>query len=375
MNKKLLTTLFACFLLLSASVCLAQTLEIDYPPLPNEGGLPANPPLPQYLKYLFSFGMWMGIIAAVLSLTIAGVFYLISPAKPEFRARAKDHVSGTILGLILLLITYLIITTINPELRFFRDIEVEGISSSTPKQIVPAGVYLYRETNCFDPSEEKQLVPYIYSDANLDNYKNILRSARIIHNPSDSLYYIGVLYDLINFQGKCKYIDPNVGCDPFQPFADSLSVYRYSHNPSGDGVWFYRKSFYNSEGGWYKVENSEIRNIYVGDLKNLKFNDVPEEEQDCVEWDLDGDCLRREIPNLAGENITSIKIDGNYFVLIVYFDPGNNPVKGPWSFCQAFPTVDDMNKEGPKQIRWEYIREQTGGNLPNFVIIFPVKQK
>jgi len=122
-----------------------------------------------------------------------------------------------------------------------------------------------------------------------------------------------------------------------------------------------------------KIKNNEIGGIYIGSLKDLEFEDVPEEEQDCIEWDLDGVCITKKPPTLEGENISSIKIDGNYFVMLLYFDPVNDSPAGPWTFCQAFPTEDDMNKQGPRQIKWEYIRRQ--GKTPNYVLIFPVKEK
>ena len=141
-------------------------------------------------------------------------------------------------------------------------------------------------------------------------------------------------------------------------------------------MFFYRKAFYNKEGGWYQVTNETIkgRKIYVAKLESLKFNDVPEKEQTCVEWDLKNNCIKKEIPNLVGENLNSIKIDGNYIVMLIYFD-SEKDTKNKYSFCQTFPIADDENKEGPRQIKWEYIRSQTQGKVPNYVLIFPVISK
>jgi len=374
-NKKFFICFLVGFFFFPNIVCLAQTLEIDYPTLPTGETVSPGTPLPPYLKYLFSLGIWLGLTAAILSLIIAGIFYLLSPAKPEFRAKAKDRIAGVILGVVLLLTTYLIITTINPELRIFKELDVENIPETTPQAIILSGVYFYEENNCpIAPEGAIPISPFHKNIGDFGNLKNSIKSAKIAHDPVNGFYYISVLYDLINFQGRCKYIDPNKDCEPVKSFADSASIYRYTFSPSGNGVFFYRKSFYNNKGGWYKVNNSEIAGIYVENLENLRFNNVPEEEQVCVEWNLKGECTKKEPPNLAGENISSVKIDGNYFVLFVYFDSKTDTAT-EYSFCQAFPEKDDINKEGPKQIKWEYIRKQTGGNLPNWVVIFPVKEK
>jgi hypothetical protein len=99
---------------------------------------------------------------------------------------------------------------------------------------------------------------------------------------------------------------------------------------------------------------------------------VPEEEQDCVQWDNKNKCIKKQCPSLAGENISSIEINGNYIVVLVYFDEKIDTTFS-WSYCQEFPTINDVNKEGPKQIKWDAIRNR--GQYPNFVVIIPVAQK
>jgi len=59
--------------------------------------------------------------------------------------------------------------------------------------------------------------------------------------------------------------------------------------------------------------------------------------------------------------------------LLVYYDEKNDTPAGPWSFCQAFPTKDDVNRDGPVQIKWENVNNV--GMTPNFALIIPVTQK
>lgn len=365
--------LITCFFVFfCCNFCFAAKLplEIKYPELPTGPALPAEPELPSFLLYLYNFGVWFGFLAAILSLVISGVLYLLSNILPGLKVSAKDRFFGAIKGFVLLLLVYLIAVTINPSLSVFEIREKLKEPPKPPAKEDPAGVYFYDKPACFSTP-----VGYLTSSSNdLGNYKNKINSIKITHNPKEGIYYIALLYDVINLWGKCQYIDPNKGCSSTEPFSASASIYQYSHNPIGNDVTFYRKPFYDKSGGWYTVKNNEIKGrIYVGSLNDLQFKDVPLEEQNCTKLDIKNNCLERKPPTLVDQNISSIKIDGNYIVLLVYFNPKTDKAESLWSFCQAFPTPDDINKEGPKQIKWEAVQNQQ--HLPNYAIIFPVARK
>jgi hypothetical protein len=138
-------------------------------------------------------------------------------------------------------------------------------------------------------------------------------------------------------------------------------------------VYFYRKAYFNEAGGYYKVTNAWIKSNPYLDLDKTSFQNVPSDEQDCAEYDNNGKCARRTPPTLGGGNIASVKINGNYIVLFVYVGP-KDELLGPWTSCQEFPTVNDVNKTGPKQIKWENIMHD-GNFIPNYVVIIPVMTK
>ena len=119
---------------------------------------------------------------------------------------------------------------------------------------------------------------------------------------------------------------------------------------------------------WVVTRNKDI---FEERLENLEFINVPEEEQDCVEYDTSGVCTWRAPPSLGGENISSIKIHGDYIVLLTYASPGQSCSDTQWSSCQEFPTPDDINKTGPQQIKWQEVRNNYGV-VPNHVVIIPV---
>ncbi|MDO8486392.1 MAG: hypothetical protein Q7S77_01685, partial [Candidatus Staskawiczbacteria bacterium] len=358
--------------------CFATELNVNYPVLSTGAGINFQTPIQEYLKYIFDFAIFLGYFTAFLSLVFAGVLYLLSPAMPNALSIAKDRVTGVISGIIILTTVYLIITTINPALSIFKTTPLKDLpppSNTTQRQ---TGVYLYNETNC--PAFKNNLPNHSFFSTNsspdLGTVSKQMQSVEIVHNWGNDTHYIAILYENPKLWGKCKYINPNTSCENIDPFASSISIYQYNYYPNSGSVIFYRKPFFDSGGGSYQIPGPSTKNIYIQELKKLTFNNVPENEKECIEWDKKGTCIKRKPQDLSGENISSIKIDGNYLVLLVYFDKKKpDPDDGPWSFCQAFGTFDDKDKNGPREIKWENIRNLNSGDLPNYVIIFPVEDK
>ena len=366
-------------------------LEVDYPTITSTGSQlisGTDIQLPQYLKYVFDFGMFAGFFAVFVSFIIAGGMYIFSPVSPEAKAAAKDRFSGAIAGLLILLVLYLIVTTINPQLAIFRLTPLPEIPPPPPLP-PPAGLYLYNQSDCSGDSL------YLSSSSpNLGNLSNRTNAAIIIHHPSENLYYVAMLYSSPDYRGRCQWINPQIsGCQTVPSFATSVSVHKYDFNPNGDGVYFYYKSFFNiscnkndpdSSCGYLKINNDLIRHsgIYIERLNNLQFTGtgrdctVSEDEMICNHWDNQGKCTHKICPDLAGENISSIEIRGNYVVYLVYFNPfAGDQQLGPWTFCQEFSTSADAARDGPEQIKWESIRNNSSGRLPNWLFIVPVIEK
>jgi hypothetical protein len=345
-------------------------LEVAYPTIAGQT-LTQTSQLPEYVLYLFNAGIFIGFFAVFISLIWAGVMYFVSATSIDLRSDAKDRVTGAISGLLILSLTYLIITTINPQLKFLNFNKLPETPAPEVLEKKPPGIYFYNGSNCSEISTQANMS----SSADLgQTLKNKINSVGIIQDQANQTYYVPILYDAINFQGKCQYLNPNKNCHAVSPFAASVSILKLDINPNGDGVYFYRRSYFNNEGGWYKVSNSEIKGIYIKKLEDLKFQGVPENEQNCLAYNKNGECSKnsRVMPPLSGENISSVKINGNYIVLFIYYGPQDSS-SGPWTYCQEFPTVNDVNKLGPQQIKWENIRNQ-GNIVPNYVAIIPIQK-
>ena len=91
-------------------------------PLPQEGeDLKENVTLKQYLTWAFRFTLALAGFLAVMMIVIGGVEYIISGANEGMRSEAHKRISNAIYGLILALVSYLVLYTINPNLVDFKN--------------------------------------------------------------------------------------------------------------------------------------------------------------------------------------------------------------------------------------------------------------
>lgn len=97
---------------LLANVVLAQELELDYPGLPG----PGLPSVPDFIGWIFKFALGAAGAVAFGIIVFGGIKYISSAGNPGAQGDAKQWIQGAILGLLLLLGSVLILTTINPDL-------------------------------------------------------------------------------------------------------------------------------------------------------------------------------------------------------------------------------------------------------------------
>ena len=91
-------------------------------PLPQEGeDLKENVTLKQYLTWAFRFTLALAGFLAVMMIVIGGVEYIISGANESSRSDAKKRINSAISGLVLALVSYLVLYTINPSLVDFNN--------------------------------------------------------------------------------------------------------------------------------------------------------------------------------------------------------------------------------------------------------------
>lgn len=134
------------FFLLKADFVFA--LEISYPPI---FGLRLNEAssVLQYAKYFFNLGIAIASVLAVLVIIFGGVYYLISFSRGKFTNEGKEWIKSGIIGLLIVMASYLFAYTINPDLVVFRLERLIPILSNILPGSGPAGpsvpVIVYNE--------------------------------------------------------------------------------------------------------------------------------------------------------------------------------------------------------------------------------------
>ena len=139
-SKKLFLIFFLVLfsvLILSNFSFAQKPLEVDYPKVFGEK-LPENPLLPEYIKYIFNLALLIGGLIAFGALVSGGFRYMSSVGSPATMDDAKNQITAGILGLIILLSSYLVLTTVNPQLVILK------IKKTPVKQ----GIIIFSDINC-----------------------------------------------------------------------------------------------------------------------------------------------------------------------------------------------------------------------------------
>lgn len=106
--------------------CLANfafALEQKYPTIKGET-ITINTELPQLITYFFNFALMAGGVVALMVITIAGFRWMSAAANPGQKQEAMEQIKAGLFGLLLLLVSYLLLSTVNPELT---NLKIEGL--------------------------------------------------------------------------------------------------------------------------------------------------------------------------------------------------------------------------------------------------------
>ncbi len=126
-------------LFLFSDFSFATELEIEYPTFGDaQTPMSTKTWLPDYIKYIFNFSLILAGIIAFGSLAYGGFCYLIATGNPTAIREGKDQILASILGLIIILCSFLILNTINPQLLILNP-AIKG---------TPSPVVLYKKANC-----------------------------------------------------------------------------------------------------------------------------------------------------------------------------------------------------------------------------------
>ena len=102
-------------------------MEIEYPEFGGIKPETTGIPIISYAKYLFSASISLIGVIAFIVLILAGIRYLTSSGNPEAKKAARKQILSAVFGIAILLLSYLILTTINPELIVLRWLSLEQL--------------------------------------------------------------------------------------------------------------------------------------------------------------------------------------------------------------------------------------------------------
>ena len=128
---KKLILLFSLVILFGISIDVLA-LETSWPTSPLGTNLTDETTLPEMVKYFYEWGIFIGGIITFIALIAAGIEYLTAAGSPARLADARNRVISALIGLILLLGSFLILNTINPALTIL----------SVPKVELPSAIFV-----------------------------------------------------------------------------------------------------------------------------------------------------------------------------------------------------------------------------------------
>lgn len=165
-------------------------------------GIPKDATAAQFIVYFFNLAIAVGAFIAVVMIVMAGIEYVTAGGDASKIDGAKGKIRNTLLGLSVLLGSYMILNTINSGLT---NIIIKGVSKQQPGQeiVVPegAGVYLYDAENFVsdNPLILKETKAGLVKD---ENFK--AQSIKFV-NP-EKFKFGAVLFNDSNLRGNCSYL-------------------------------------------------------------------------------------------------------------------------------------------------------------------------
>ena len=147
------------FLFFSAGEFYARAAEskpivnVDFP-CPSGLGLGDCQPttdIPSYLNNLYKFAVGIAGLLALGMIVAGGVYYTVSAGSGDKQREAKSMITSALLGVALLLGSYLVLNTVNPQITTLKLPELENITATS--NLAAEGVQT-TPNECVDPSDK-----------------------------------------------------------------------------------------------------------------------------------------------------------------------------------------------------------------------------
>ena len=237
-NKFLIFLIFfAALLFLSFTFTSALEVKIS--------GLSDSSSLGDYVSVIFTWVMGIAGTITLISFIVGAVGLIISGDNPTLHGDSIDRIKGAILGLVLIMASFLILKTINPA--FVNPTLTPLPPGPTIAVPIIPGVYYYTEAGCAGDSSG----PNTYSQNAIDSaFAGKIKSVKIINDVKNYLGYGAIFHQESGLEngGGCTAPITTEGCQKVvgvEPFA--VDIFQLNAHPSlsGSGVVFYSEAY-----GW-----------------------------------------------------------------------------------------------------------------------------
>jgi len=170
--------------------------------------------LPNYIRYVFQFMVIISGFIAFGALVFSGVALLASAGNPAGRKQATDQISAAILGIAIILGSFLISRTINPMLV-----------STIPGIDAIGGITVYDTANC--PTDQEGLQKTTLTSNILDLYEEHEFNALSLKFNSHPGQLDVIVFPGANYEGGGKRIKHLLSkdCYNFSPSINSIKLY------------------------------------------------------------------------------------------------------------------------------------------------------
>jgi hypothetical protein len=140
LTKKLFFVVVSLVLLSAASASLAQTTGCPTIEFKLSTPLPGVKEITQvdcasignYIVQLFTFGVYVAGFLSAIVMMIGGFLWLTAGGNSTQVSTAKSFFGGGLSGFVLILVSWTLLNTINPNLVKFKPLNITPISSSAP---------------------------------------------------------------------------------------------------------------------------------------------------------------------------------------------------------------------------------------------------
>lgn len=215
--------------------------EVNYPTLPGNLTLTPDTSLPELLNYVFTFFVVIGGLLAFAIIVYAGFLFMTSGANPGLRSQAQDKIKNALLGIVLLLSSYIIFTTINPELVLLYT-RGGGLNiSSNINALIPqisgvldenidyatlryGGIIVFEKNSSLGKEGKSETIFHNVADISNENYINTYTVASNFQKNLSGISAVRILGDcivkLINSNGTQS---PDISSSPEQLLVGNFS--------------------------------------------------------------------------------------------------------------------------------------------------------